>query len=182
NHESSYLTQQLMPLGSNYSDVTLNFKRPYFSILPYRSVILADYFAELHLSYNAMQASLNRRFANGLNILASYTWAHTLCNADGNVGGFIQNAHAVNTEYGNVQPDLRQRFVVRYSYDLPVGRGRRFMSDRGGIADAVLGGWEIGGITSAQSGEAVTALMSADLSNTGTFYYRPDQINDPTNF
>jgi hypothetical protein len=48
--------------------------------------------------------------------------------------------------------------------------------------DAFLGGWQVAGITSAQTGEAVNAGMSTDLSNTDSFSYRPDQIANPYNF
>ena len=79
-------------------------------------------------------------------------------------------------------PDLRHRFVVSYIYELPIGRGRHFHGGLGSIADGIIGGWQIGGITSAQSGEAFTAGMSGDLSNTGSGSYRPEQIGDPYNF
>jgi hypothetical protein len=71
---------------------------------------------------------------------------------------------------------------VSYLYELPVGHGRRFLGGAKGIVDGVLGGWQVAGITSAQTGEAVTAVMSTDLSNTGSFSYRPDQIANPYNF
>jgi hypothetical protein len=50
------------------------------------------------------------------------------------------------------------------------------------IAVAVFGGWQVAGITSLQSGEAVTGVLSSDLSNTGSFSYRPDQIANPNDF
>jgi hypothetical protein len=65
---------------------------------------------------------------------------------------------------------------------VPVGRGRRFMNDAGKAVDAVLGGWEVSGITAVQSGEAVTGVWSTDLSLTGTQSYRPDQIHNPNDF
>lgn len=182
NHESSDLNQPYLPLDSNFSDPTGNMGRPYFSVLPNLNTILPLDYAQFHSFYNAFQASLNRHFANGFNLLASYTFAHNLGNADGNVGSFVQNAHAVNQDYGPVQPDLRHRFVVSYLYDLPVGRGRHYLSGMGGIGEAVLGGWEIGGIISAQTGEAVTGAMSSDLSNTGSFNYRPNQVGNPYDF
>ncbi|PYU64630.1 MAG: hypothetical protein DMG49_26115, partial [Acidobacteria bacterium] len=57
-----------------------------------------------------------------------------------------------------------------------------FLSSLGSVAEGIIGGWQIGGITSAQSGEAFTAVMSGDLSNTGSGSYRPNQIGDPYNF
>jgi len=182
NHEVSDLNQPFQPLDSNFSDATGNFGRPYFNVLPDLSNVLPLDFPQLQMFYNAFQASLNRRFSNGFNVLASYTLAHNLGNADGNVGAAIQDAHHPEKEFGPVLPDIRHRFVVSYIYELPVGRGRHFLGNLGSVAEGVIGGWEIGGITTAQSGEAFTAVMSGDLSNTGSGSYRPSQIGDPYNF
>ena len=132
--------------------------------------------------YNAFQASLNKRFANGFNFLVAYTFGKNLGNADGNVGGFIQNSYRADLEHGPVSPDLRHRFTLSYLYELPVGHGRPFLGSMSRWADAVLGGWQIAGITTVQSGEAITAVMSTDFSNTGSFSYRPDQIHNPYDF
>jgi hypothetical protein len=51
-----------------------------------------------------------------------------------------------------------------------------------GIAEGFIGNWQIAGITSAQSGEAVTAILSSDVTNTGSFSPRPDQIHNPYDF
>src|SRR6266571_3227304 len=182
NHEVSDLNQPFAPLDSNFSDATGNQGRPYFGVLPDLSSIEPLDFPQLQMFYNAFQTSLNKRFSNGFNFLASYTLAHNLGNADGNVGTQIQDAHHPEREYGPVLPDLRHRFVVSYIYELPVGRGRQFLADLGGVADAIIGGWQIGGITSAQSGEAFTAGMSGDFSNTGSGSYRPNQIGNPYDF
>src|SRR5438128_5860854 len=182
NHEVSDLNQPFQPLDSNFSDATGNFGRPYFNVLPDLSNVLPLDFPQLQMFYNAFQASLNRRFSNGFNLLASYTLAHNLGNADGNVGAAIQDAHHPEKEFGPVLPDIRHRFVVSYIYELPVGRGRHYLNSMGSVAEGVIGGWQIGGISSAQSGQAFTAGLSGDLSNTGSGSYRPDQIGDPYNF
>ena len=85
-------------------------------------------------------------------------------------------------EHGPVAPDLRHRFTLSYLYELPVGHGRHFLGDMSGIADAFFGGWQVAGIMAAQTGEALNAVLSSDLSNTGSFSYRPDQIANPYNF
>ena len=182
NHEVSDLNQPFQPLDSNFSDATGNFGRPYFNVLPDLSNVLPLDFPQLQMFYNAFQTSVNKRFSSGFNLLASYTLAHNLGNADGNVGAAIQDAHHPEKEFGPVLPDLRHRFVVSYIYELPVGRGRHFLPNLGGVSDGIIGGWQIGGITSAQSGEAFTAVMSGDLSNTGSGSYRPDQVGNPYSF
>jgi hypothetical protein len=187
NHEMSDLNQALQILDTNFcgpdpSNCISNFGRRYFNQQPNMTVVFPLDYPQLQMFYNAFQASLNKRFANGFNFLAAYTFAKNLGNADGNVGGFIQNSYRADLEHGPVTPDLRHRFTISYLYELPIGRGRRFLGDMSGIADAFVGGWQLAGITTAQSGEAVTAAMSSDLSNTGSFSYRPDQVANPYDF
>jgi hypothetical protein len=190
NHEVSDLNQAPVPLDTNFCGPDTNncqlqfanYGRPYFSRQPNMTSIIPLDYPQLQMFYNAFQASLNKRFANGFNFLAAYTFAKNLGNADGNTGGFIQNAYRPDVEHGPVTPDLRHRFTLSYLYELPFGHGKRWLGNTSGVADAFLGGWQIGGITAAQSGEAVTASMSNDFSNTGTASYRPDQISNPDNF
>jgi hypothetical protein len=187
NHEASDLNQPLQILDTNFcgpdpSNCISNFGRRYFSQQPNMSAVLPLDYPQLQMFYNAFQASLNKRFANGFNFLAAYTFAKNLGNADGNTGGFIQDSYRAYLEHGPVVPDLRHRFTISYLYELPFGHGRPFLGDMGGVADAVFGGWQVAGITSLQSGEAVTGVLSSDLSNTGSFSYRPDQIANPNDF
>jgi hypothetical protein len=189
NHEASDLNQAPQILDTNFCGPANssgcpfpNFGRRYFNQQPDMGTVFPLDFPQLQMFYNAFQASLNKRFASGFNFLAAYTFARNLGNADGNTGGFIQNSYRPDVEHGPVVPDLHHRFTVSYLYELPVGHGRRFLGNAGGITDAFLGGWQVAGITTAQSGEAVTASMSSDLSNTGSFSYRPDQIANPYDF
>lgn len=96
--------------------------------------------------------------------------------------GPFKTRTALDLEHGPVAPDLRHRFTISYLYELPIGHGRKFRGDMSGIGEAFLGGWQVAGITTAQSGEAVTAALSSDLSNTGSSSPRPDQIANPYNF
>jgi hypothetical protein len=187
NHEASDLNQPLQILDTNFcgpdpSNCISNFGRRYFNQQPNMTAVLPLDYPQLQMLYNAFQASLNKRFANGFNFLAAYTFAKNLGNADGNTGGFIQDSYRADLEHGPVVPDLRHRFTISYLYELPFGHGRPFLGDMGGVADAVFGGWQVAGITSLQTGEAVTGVLSSDLSNTGSFSYRPDQIANPNDF
>lgn len=187
NHEASDLNQAPQILDTNFcgSDPTNcipNFGRRYYAQQPNMTQVLPLDYPQFQSFYNAFQASLNKTFSRGFNVLVAYTFAKNLGNADGNVGGYVQNSYYPNLEHGPVSPDLRQRLSVSYLYEIPVGHGRQFMGDAHGALDAFLGGWQIAGITSAQTGEAANAVLSTDLSNTGSFSYRPDQIANPKDF
>lgn len=188
NHESSDLNQPVAPSDNNFCGPDLdncisgNYGRPYYDVQPNLVSILPLDYAQLHTMYNALQTSLNKQFSNGFNLLVAYTFSKNLGNADGNVGTYIQNSHNPGAEYGPAAPDLRHRLSISYLYELPVGHGRRFLSDMNGVGEAVLGGWQVAGITTIQSGEAETAVLSYDPTNTGSFSPRPDMIANPYNF
>lgn len=109
-------------------------------------------------NYNSLQATLEKHFSNGLNFLAAYTYSHTLDDEAG-LFGFAQNINLVplSNQYGNSDQDVRQRFALNGNYQLPVGAGRRFLN-RKGILDALVGGWAIGAVFVAQTGNPVTVF------------------------
>lgn len=188
NHESTNFNQPLQPLDSNFNGpapsdcLSNNYGTPYFSEQPCLVAVIPLDYAQLHTFYNAFQTSLNKSFSGGFNLLVSYTFAQNLGNADGNVGSYIQNAHDPNAEYGPAAPDIRQRLAVSGLYEVPFGRGRKYLHDTNAVVDGFLGGWELGTIISAQTGEAVTAVLSTDVTNTGSTSPRPDQIHNPYDF
>ena len=182
NNEVSNLDQPLQPLDSNFSDSTGNFGRPYFNQLPGLSSIYPIDYPNFSLFYNALQTKLEKRQSNGSTFLAAYTWAKNLGTANGQVGGQAQNAHNVKAQYGYVDPDYRHRFVASYTYQLPFGRGRMFGSNIGRTLDAVAGGWQTAGIITARTGEAYTAFLSYDPTNTGTGGPWPNRIHNPKDF
>ena len=188
-HESSNFNQPLQPLDSNFngtgppSTCPGNFGRPYYNIRPCLTAILPLDVARLSMTYHALQTSVEHRFSGGFNVLAAYTFAKSLGTADGNVNQCgIQNAHNIAAERGPVTPDFRHRLSVSYVYELPYGKGKHFGSDASGVTQAVLGGWQVAGVTTARSGEAFDAVLSGDVTNTGAFPARPDIIHNPQDF
>ena len=139
--------------------------------------------ARLSMFYNAFQTSLEHRFANGFNVLAAYTLAKSVGTADGNVNQCdVQNAHNIAAEKGPTTPDFRHQLVVSYVYELPYGRGKHFGSNANPVAQAVLGGWDVAGVTTVHSGEAFDVLLNFDPTNTGAFPPRPDILHSPQDF
>jgi TonB dependent receptor len=182
-HESSNLNQPLQPLDSNFSDPTGNFGRPYFGIRPNLTTVLPLDIARLSMFYNAFEASAEHRFSKGFNVLAAYTYAKSVGTADGNVQQCdVQNSHNIAAEKGPNTPDFRHRLTVSYVYDLPFGKGKKFGGSANGVARAVLGDWQVSGVTTVHSGEAFDALLGGDVTNTGAASARPDRIHDPYDF
>ncbi|HET6180445.1 MAG TPA: TonB-dependent receptor [Candidatus Sulfotelmatobacter sp.] len=113
-------------------------------------------------TYNALEVQLKRRFRNGLNLLASYTWSKTLTNADSALpffatlhqGGAPQNVFNKQGDKAISNQDLPQNFVISYVYDLPFGKNKKFLN-KGGVLDRVVGGWAIGGIQRYESGQPI---------------------------
>jgi len=110
-------------------------------------------------TYNSFQAKLERRFRNGLNLLASYTYSKTLTNADSAIpvfSGFSSNEFAAQNPFNPKSQkalsyqDTPHTLVISYLYELPAGPGKKHFSQ--GIASKVLGGWEVTGVLRYQSG------------------------------
>jgi hypothetical protein len=182
NNEATNLDQPYLPLDSNFSDPTGNFGRPYFNVLPNLNTILPLDYAQLAFTYHSFQTSLNKKFANGFNLLVAYTFAKSLGNTDGDFAGEIQNAHDVRAANGETTPDIRHRMVLSYLWELPFGSGKRFLSHTPRGVNSLVGGWQVSGITTVQSGQAFTAALSFDPTNTGTYLPLPDVIHNPNDF
>jgi hypothetical protein len=171
-------TAQLGYVGSTAHDlyVDLNYNQPppgpgkVASREPFPNYSAISAFLPLDRSnYNSMIFQLERRFHNGLSFLGSYTWSHSLDygggTADGDTGP--QNPYNLRGEYGSSDFDVRQRLSVSYIYELPFGRGKAYFNQPG-VARAVLGGWQLSGVSSIQSGLPFTPILSYDPTNTGT--------------
>jgi hypothetical protein len=121
-------------------------------------------------SYNALGAKLEKRYTQGVTLLVSYTYSHAIDDAvetDTNAGGQgLQNNYDVARSRGNSVFDLRHVFVTSAVYDLPFGRGRKWLSGHRTL-DLVLGGWQLGGIITMRSGVPFTPLVSTDIANVG---------------
>ena len=142
-------------------------------------------------NYNALQATVTRRFQGGGTMLVAYTNAKLMSNTDtltswleggtsGGVGG-IQDWNNLKGERSLSSQDVSQRMVISYVLDLPFGRGKRFASGLNGAADKVVSGWGLDGVTSLQRGFPVkisdgkgNSLTSLSL---GTGGLRPDVVS-----
>lgn len=129
-------------------------------------------------AYNSGAVKVTKRFSRGFTLLSSYTWARSMDHSSGiRVQGadtlFPQNSYCLKCEWARSAFDTRHRFVTSGLYDLPIGRGRR-VDVTNSLANAVVDGWQIGGIWTVQTGFPITASVGADNSGTGAFFDRPN--------
>jgi len=120
--------------------------------------------------YNGMILTFNKRFGDGFRFGATYTWSHAIDDApdatavvpgtdDGKLVYLPTNFAFDRSSSLN---DVRHRFVLNGEYDFD-----RFAQNLNGISRRILGGWELSGILTAQSGQPYSAFLNSDLNGDG---------------
>jgi outer membrane receptor protein involved in Fe transport len=130
-------------------------------------------------NFNALQVSVNRRFARGLLLKTNYMWSHSITDASEGAGEAvtIENMACRSCDRSDSSIDVRHNLTSDLVYELPFGHGKPFVSD--GVASKVLGGWEISGLINARSGLPVNITMSrksGDLPDGNTSSQRPNRV------
>ncbi len=120
--------------------------------------------------YNGLVATLNKRFSHGFAGGFAYTWGHAIDNApdatavvpgtdDGKLVYYPTNP---NFDRSNSLNDVRHRFVANFNWDLGT-----YTSSFNGAKRALIGGWQVSGIFTAQSGQPYSAFLNSDLNGDG---------------
>ncbi|MEP7367734.1 MAG: TonB-dependent receptor, partial [Acidobacteriota bacterium] len=120
-------------------------------------------------NYQALELKLERRFAGGFSTLNGYTWSHAMITDSG------PNTRVMQRERGLSPEDMRQRFFSTIIWDIPVGKGRRWVSN--GTVSQIIGGWQFSTLFVAQAGLPYTPGQSANTMN-WTGANRPNRIGD----
>ena len=127
-------------------------------------------------TYHSLQVKLEKRLSAGLSFLTAYTWGKSITDVEEENAQY-ENVYSRRRDRGVYRFDVRHRLSWSFSYELPLGRGKRFGSDWGRAPDLLLGGWQVVGILNLQSGLPFDVRLSRDPANTGTSR-RPDRIAD----
>jgi hypothetical protein len=117
-----------------------------------------------------MEAYLQRRFHNGLNLMASYTWSKTLTDADSALPFFAtlagsagpQNSFNKQGDKAISNQDVPQNFVLSYVYELLVGKGKKF-ANHAGLLNLAIGGWSVSGVQRYLSGQPLTFCCATGI-------------------
>ena len=121
--------------------------------------------------YEALQLKLEKRISSGLQFLAHYTFSHAY--------DYDQGYYSVNKKfaYGPNPYNRNQVFVANVIYELPIGRGKKFMSDAGRAADLLIGGWQITNTTTYGTGLPWTPSLNECGSFADAGPCRPNKVS-----
>ncbi|MGA2890957.1 MAG: carboxypeptidase-like regulatory domain-containing protein [Terracidiphilus sp.] len=122
-------------------------------------------------TYNALEAKLEQRFHNGLNILVSYTFSKTLTDADViqpywstlQNGGAVQDPENLKGEKAVSSEDVPNNFVVSYIYELPVGQGKHFLGNAPRPISEVISHWSVSGVQHYLSGQPISIFGATGI-------------------
>jgi hypothetical protein len=136
-------------------------------------------------NYQALMLSANRRFNNGLQFLASFTWSKYLTNSEGPEGWTngqaqsVQNWYDTSLEKSVMSDDIPRSLVLSYIYELPVGKGKA-VAPSNKIVNAIVGGWQVSGVSSFKDGFPLSVTNATNNSNSFGGGQRPNITGNPT--
>ncbi len=124
-------------------------------------------------NYNSLQLSVEKRYSQGFALLGAYTLSKSIDNNSSLRFGAPQDPFNPGLDRGLSDFDMTHRLVISYLWELP------FFKNQAGPLGRLLGGWQIGGITTFSSGFPFTVVTGADRSLRGVGADRPNLIGDP---
>ncbi|MDQ2842503.1 MAG: TonB-dependent receptor, partial [Acidobacteriota bacterium] len=173
NHGVRIATNQNINLPSTYNtgaagDPEYNLPNALPGSKLHRTASTNDIFLGNSSNYNSLQIQLQRRFTGGLSSSSAFTWGKAFDYQQGDDGGLT---FFINTRrnYAPADFDRRLNFEQSFTYELPIGRGHRWMSS--GMGATILGGWKLAGIVSIVSGTPIANGLTANggtLNTPGT--------------
>ena len=132
------------------------------------------YFSEADSSYHALQLDLNHRFSTGFALRGVYTWSKTIDDGDslnattsGGEPALASNPFNLRADRGLANFDVRNAGAVSGVYELPFGKGKRFLNNASGFGNGLASGWTMNAILTLQDGFPFTPQLSYNPSNTG---------------
>jgi Carboxypeptidase regulatory-like domain len=145
-------------------------------------------------NYQSLNVQLDHRFGHGLFLQGSYTYAKNLSDAGSDVpsslpsevgsGAVMADRFNLRNNRGNDYATRRNRALITAMYQLPFGKGRKFLGNSGKVVDSALGGWQLSTVTLLETGPWLTPFTTPTQDQSGTnvigrgALLRPDQIGN----
>ncbi len=159
---------------------------PVSARVPYPNLgLIIDHFWDFNSNYNAMNVKFEHS-GKSLTFLAAYTWSRSMddksgttgINADSDYNGPM-NEYNWRLDYAPSSFDVTHRFVGSAVYQLPIGKGRALLGNAGTAANLLLGGWQLNGIITRQTGFPFS-ITATDLGFINqNFAQRADVVGNP---
>jgi len=167
--QAGYVTSQARHLetfpGTNNVPVITDASANAATLVPYKDFGRGNSYAATQGNsiYQGLQTKVEKRFANGLNFLAAYTYSKTLSDAGdllngGSVAGYRAPSVpglGIHFDYGLAGFDIRNVFHFSGGYELPFGHGKHFASGATGWQNQAIGGWSINWSTTLEGGQPI---------------------------
>ncbi len=150
--------------GGSASDPEYNLPNSLPGTTLHRTASTNAIFLGYSSNYQSLQTQLVRHFVNGLASTTAFTWAKGLNYQSGDDGGLLFYVDQ-RRNYGPADYDRRLNFEQSFTYELPIGQGKRWVNSSG-IASSIIGGWKIAGIISVVSGIPFTVTANGGTLNT----------------
>jgi hypothetical protein len=139
---------------------------------------------DTNANYNALTAKLSRTVSS-LTFNFAYTWSKAMSESDGfNSNNIITGVAMASIDPANPRYDysvsafsVNQRFTENITWELPFGKGRKFMNDANAVVEGVLGGWSLSSLGTFQTGQPFTVFLGYDSQGLGDVIDFPDRPN-----
>jgi hypothetical protein len=151
-------------------------RRPYAN---FNTVTVLE--ADGRAAFHGLTVQADRKMARGLSFSINYAFGRAVTDVGlrGYESRIQQNQYHRQLERGPDRSVRKHQLRFSYIYELPFGRGQKFLADLPRAANAILGGWQVNGITTMLSGQYVSPSFSGvDPANTNQFTGRPDRLGD----
>jgi hypothetical protein len=134
-------------------------------------------------TYHAFRAQVEKRMSRGFTLLSYYNFAKHLDNATALADGFggqyfLQDGEDPRADKGRSSDDARHRWVTSYVYQVPLGKGRSYLSSANPVLDGFVGGWQLAGVVTLMSGMPWSASQPGNRANRDAGIERPDRVCD----
>ena len=138
----------------NYAPPGLHTEQSQRPFQPF-STISDEIDPNFHTTTNALQVGVHKQYKRGLMINAEYQWIRVL-----GVENF-ENPTNIGDSYGNISSITPQTLMLNYAYDFPLGRGKLLLGNANPITEKILGGWQLAGFTSFETGQPFSVSYTA---------------------
>ena len=127
-------------------------------------------------TYHGASVKVERRFASGIGFLGSYTFSKNISDSPATIGQAAghQDAYNRRADRSVVEDDIPHRFVASAVWELPVGHSKAIGANWGRAMDALLGGWQLNGIATRQSGPPLALTSTPNTTRAMGGVQRPN--------